>query len=236
MSSYRSYTGENEHKPDNLLLVDDHGELPAAAGPESQVFTRFNHTFPDQRRTHDFHADAPFQRLVTDVTELKCLDGKVYLSPMIDLYDGMPISVSAGTRPSMELVMMMLTDTLGQVPAGMTPIIHSDRGFHYRARAWVDAVHGAEGQGSLVQRFIPSMSRKATSGDNAVAEGFFGTLKRELFGSKKATWQMTRAQVLAAVDRYLEWYIWGRINARLDYRTIAEYRGLDPQPDFSLAA
>lgn len=80
------------------------------------------------------------------------------------------------------------------------------------------------------------MSRKATSGDNAVAEGFFGTLKRELFGSKKATWQMTRAQVLAAVDRYLEWYIWGRINARLDYRTIAEYRGLDPQPDFSLAA
>lgn len=229
-SPYRSYQGENDHIPANLLMVQADGALPVAAGPPSTAFTGYNQANPQRPRTHDFHADAPYQRLVTDVTEFKCADGKLYLSPMIDLYDGMPISVSAGYRPSMDLVMTMLNDTLAQLPGNTCPIIHSDRGFHYRANAWIDAMTTTD-NGQAHQRFIPSMSRKGTSGDNAVAEGFFGTLKRELFPIKRQTEKMTRQQVLTALDQYLEWYVWGRINARLDYATIAEFRGQDPQPN-----
>lgn len=234
-NAYRSYRGENEHTPANLLLVQDTGTLPAAAGGPSAVFTAYNQAHPQHPRTHDFHADAPYQRLVTDVTEFKCADGKLYLSPMIDLYDGMPVSVSAGYRPTMELVMTMLEDTLAQLPEGACPIIHSDRGFHYRANAWVAATTTPTADGHQRRQFIASMSRKGTSGDNAVAEGFFGTLKRELFPIKRQTESMTRQQVLTALDQYLDWYIRGRINARLDYVTIAEFRGQDPQPNTNAA-
>lgn len=227
---YRSYQGENAHVPDNLLMVHTDGTLPEAAGRPSVAFTEYNHIHPQRPRTHDFHADGPYQRLVTDVTEFKCADGKVYLSPMIDLYDGMPISVSASYRPSMDLVMTMLDDTLAQLPDGVCPIIHSDRGFHYRANVWIDAMTTIV-DGQEHPRFIPSMSRKGTSGDNAAAEGFFGTMKRELFPVKRQTEKMTRQQVLTALDQYIDWYIWGRINARLDYVTIAEFRGQDPQPN-----
>lgn len=80
------------------------------------------------------------------------------------------------------------------------------------------------------------MSRKARSGDNAVAEGFFGTLTREVFARKRATESMTRAEVIAVLDNYIDWYVWGRINARVGYRTLAAHRGWDPQPHNTIAA
>lgn len=233
---YSSYQGENEHRPAHLLLVQDNGSLPDTAGGFSQAYHRHRHAHPEAPMAHDFHADRPHQRLVTDISEFTCRDGKVYLSPLIDLYDGLPVSVAVSTSPSMPLVISMLHDGLAQLPAGACPIIHTDRGFQYRAHAWRDAATSTGADGECVTRFIPSMSRKARSGDNAVAEGFFGTLTREVFARKRATESMTRAEVIAVLDNYIDWYVWGRINARVGYRTLAAHRGWDPQPHNTIAA
>ncbi|MDK8113330.1 hypothetical protein QP707_09360, partial [Streptococcus oralis] len=54
--------------------------------------------------THDFHADTPWEKIGTDVTEIHCPDGKLYLSAAIDFYDGMPIAVTMSTSPNHDLV------------------------------------------------------------------------------------------------------------------------------------
>ncbi|MDO5684174.1 MAG: IS3 family transposase [Propionibacteriaceae bacterium] len=235
-AGYRSYQGETAHRPEHLLLVDDSGELPDGSGGLSAHFQALRATAPDTLPSHDFHADRPGQRLVTDVTEFKCADGKVYLSPLIDLYDGLPISVAVADSPKMTLVMAMLEEGLSCLAPGARPIIHTDRGFHYRAHEWLDATKDIDGDGSAIVRFVPSMSRKGNSGDNAVAEGFFGTVKRELFGDKSTVVKLSRAEVITALDDYIDWYVYGRINARLGYRTLVDHRSVDPDLQLTNAA
>lgn len=65
---------------------------------------------------------------VTDLTEFRIPAGKVYLSPVIDCYDGMPVSWTIGTSPNAELANRMLRDACSTLGDGEHPIIHSDRG------------------------------------------------------------------------------------------------------------
>jgi hypothetical protein len=63
---------------------------------------------PDNLLNRDFSASAPNEKWLTDITEFQIPAGKVYLSPMIDCFDGMVVSWSIGTRPDAELVNTML--------------------------------------------------------------------------------------------------------------------------------
>ena len=95
------------------------------------------------------------------------------------------------------------------------PIVHSDRGAHYRWPGWLSRTDGA--------RLIRSMSRKACSPDNAACEGFFGRLKNELFYPR--SWQTTTIkQFIAEVDSYMRWYNGERIKISLGSRSPLEYR------------
>lgn len=221
---YSSYQGENSHGPDNLLHIPD----PATYAGDMALSCYFT-THADQRGlTHDFHADAPNQKWVTDLTEFACTDGKVYLSPIIDRYDGYPISWRAGTSPSADLAVDALTDALATLVPGQCPIVHSDRGMHYRTDKWRAALIGTDARGEDIRRVIPSMSRKATSGDNAAMEGFFGTLKQELIHSQPEKGGWTCLEMMAELEDYRDWYIHDRLNQALDYRTLAEHRELAP--------
>ena len=60
----------------------------------------------------DFHADKPNKKWLTDITEFKIGEGKVYLSPIIDCFDGMPITWTVGTSPNAELVNTMLDNAI----------------------------------------------------------------------------------------------------------------------------
>jgi hypothetical protein len=81
----------------------------------------------------DFHADAPNEKWVTDISEFQIPAGKVYLSPMIDCFDGMVVSWTIGTSPDAELVNTMLDAAIETVTEDdETPIVHSDRGGHLR--------------------------------------------------------------------------------------------------------
>ena len=80
---------------------------------------------PDLIR-RDFRADRPDQKWLTDITEFSIPAEKVYLSPVIDCYDGMPIAWSISTKPNTQLVNSMLDRTVRVLPQGRHPIIHSD--------------------------------------------------------------------------------------------------------------
>ncbi|NMB01842.1 MAG: DDE-type integrase/transposase/recombinase, partial [Firmicutes bacterium] len=84
----------------------------------------------DNLVARDFHAEKPNTEWLTDLTEFHIPAGKVYLSPIIDCFDGMVISWTIGTSPDAELVNTMLDDAIGNLRDGEHPIIHTDRGCH----------------------------------------------------------------------------------------------------------
>ena len=171
---------------------------------------------PDNLLNRDFSAAAPNEKWLTDITEFQIPAGKVYLSPMIDCFDGMVVSWSIGSRPSAELVNTMLDVAIDQVASiGARPVVHSDRGGHYRWPGWLNRISEA--------RLIRSMSRKGCSPDNAACEGFFGRLKTEMFFSRD--WLSTTIEeFVTALDAYIRWYNGVRIKSSLGFLSPIEHR------------
>ncbi|MEO9150606.1 MAG: IS3 family transposase, partial [Burkholderiaceae bacterium] len=171
---------------------------------------------PENLVNRDFTAAAPNEKWLTDISEFQIAAGKVYLSPMIDCFDGQVISWSIGTRPDAELVNTML-DAAIETIAGSSerPVVHSDRGAHYRWPGWLSRIADA--------KLIRSMSRKGCSPDNAACEGFFGRLKTEMFYPRN--WQSTSVeQFTQALDSYIRWYNEKRIKISLGSLSPNEYR------------
>lgn len=173
-------------------------------------------TAPENVINRDFQATAPNEKWLTDISEFQIPAGKVYLSPMIDCFDGMVVSWSIGTSPDAELVNTMLDAAIETVrESDNKPIVHSDRGGHYRWPGWISRVADAN--------LTRSMSRKACSPDNAACEGFFGRLKTEMFYPRD--WRSTTiAQFVGALDDYIRWYNEKRIKSSLGYLSPIEYR------------
>lgn len=128
---------------------------------------------PKNLVNRDFHAERPNMLWVTDPAGFSIPAGKAYLSPVIDCYDGLPVAWTIGTSPNAALANGMLADACSTLKDGEKPIIHSDRGCHYRWPEWIRICkeHG----------LTRSMSAKGCSPDNTAAEGFFGRLKQEFF-------------------------------------------------------
>ena len=171
---------------------------------------------PENIINRDFHANAPNVKWLTDITEFQIPAGKVYLSPIIDCFDGMVISWSIGTQPDAGLVNTMLDAAIVTVTeVEERPIVHSDRGAHYRWPGWLTRISEA--------KLVRSMSRKGCSQDNAACEGFFGRLKNELFYPRE--WKaMTIEQFVGEVDAYICWYNEKRIKISLGSLSPVEYR------------
>lgn len=171
---------------------------------------------PDNLLNRDFTASTPNEKWLTDITEFQIPAGKVYLSPMIDCFDGLVVSWSIGTRPDAELVNTMLDAAIGTVIDGDDrPVVHSDRGGHYRWPGWLTRIADAH--------LVRSMSRKACSPDNAACEGFFGRLKNELFYARD--WLATTIdEFIAELDAYVRWYNGARIKMSLGSRSPLEHR------------
>ena len=113
--------------------------------------------------SRDFHATLPNAKWLTDITEFRIPAGKVYLSPIIDCFDGLIVSWTIGTSPDAELVNTMLDDAICTLADGEHPVLHSDRGCHYRWPGWISRMENAG--------LIRSMSKKGCSPDNSACEG-----------------------------------------------------------------
>ena len=163
----------------------------------------------------DFHADKPNAKWLTDLTEFHIPAGKIYLSPILDCFDGMPVSWTIGTSPDAELVNIMLDDAIDTLVKDETPVVHSDRGGHYRWPGWISRMDDAG--------LTRSMSRKGCTPDNAACEGFFGTVKNEMFYFK--SWQnISIKQFIDELDEYLIWFREKRIKMSLGAMSPLEYR------------
>lgn len=163
----------------------------------------------------DFHAEAPNQKWLTDITEFSIPAGKVYLSPIIDCYDGLPIVWTIGTSPNAEMVNSMLDMGITLLKENEKPIVHSDRGNHYRWPGWIERMNNAH--------LIRSMSKKGCSPDNSACEGFFGRLKNEMFYERN--WDgVSIESFIKNVNDYICWYREKRIKMSLGGLSPLDYR------------
>lgn len=161
----------------------------------------------------DFCARAPNQTWVTDVTEFRVGEQKVYLAPVMDLFDRQIIAWSVGRSPTLELTNSALRDALATLTADQTPVVHSDQGFQYQHATW-QALLAEAGATS-------SMSRKGNCLDNAVMESFFGHLKEEFFNHTRFA---SVDLFLATLHDYIAWYNTERISTRLKGLSPVQYR------------
>jgi transposase InsO family protein len=170
---------------------------------------------PENLVSRDFHAAKPNLKWLTDLTEFRIPAGKVYLSPIIDSFDGLVVSWTIGTSPDAELVNTMPQKAIGLLTEGEQPIVHTDRGGHYRWPGWISLMEGAG--------LIGSMSKKGCSPDNAACEGFFGRVKNELFYNR--SWKdVSLDEFIDELDAYLRWYNEERIKLSLGSMSPAAYR------------
>ena len=114
-----------------------------------------------------------YQQVPPMYSALKVNGKKLYLSPIMDLYNGEIISYNLATRPQPSMVQTMLTDALKQLSKDEHPILHSDQGWQYQMSRWQRWLKDS----GIVQ----SMSRRGNCLDKAVIESFFGTLKSECY-------------------------------------------------------
>jgi putative transposase len=161
----------------------------------------------------DFHAPRPNQKWVTDVTEFNVGGQKLYLSPVMDLYNGEIIAWHMDRRPSFELVTGMLNKALARLGRNDRPMLHSDQGWQYQMSAYRRLLGGH----ALTQ----SMSRKGNCLDNAAMESFFGTLKSECYKLQRFT---SIHQLQAALADYIHYYNHDRIKLKLKGLSPVQYR------------
>ena len=161
----------------------------------------------------NFRATAPNQKWATDVTEFNVSGNKLYLSPIIDLFNQEIVSYELTERPVFNQVVMMLNKAFKTIPNNTNLILHSDQGWQYQMKQY---------QHLLQQKGIKqSMSRKGNCLDNAIIENFFGVLKSELFYLKK---YKSIDQLKQEIEEYINYYNNERIKSNLNKMSPIKYR------------
>ena len=163
----------------------------------------------------DFHADAPNEKWLTDVTEFKYYIGievhKVYLSAILDLYDRRIVAFKIGDHNDNPLVMNTFDEAVALEPDAH-PLFHSDRGYQYTSKQFSARLKK--------HHMKQSMSRVAHCIDNGPMEGFWGILKRETYYGKRFT---SKTGLINAIESYIHYYNTERIQRHLHLMTPAEY-------------
>jgi transposase InsO family protein len=162
----------------------------------------------------DFSAQKPNEKWLTDVTEFSIPEDnrKLYLSPIMDLYDNCIIEFNLSFRNNNHLVFKMFDNAIKNNP-NARPIFHSDRGFQYTSNIFKRKIENA----SMIQ----SMSRVGKCIDNGPMEGFFGILKTEMFYDKKFD---SIDELIKKIKEYLKFYNEGRFQKKLKSLAPMDYR------------
>ena len=144
----------------------------------------------------DFSADQPYTKLLTDISQIQCYDGKLYISPILDCFNGEILSLITRENMKKELCIDTLKAAAMRYPI-KGAILHSDRGSQYTSD---------EFRTSLKNNGIKqSLSGVDYCYDNARMESFFATLKKELL-YRIPTYKMMMSEVKAWIFRYVFTY------------------------------
>ncbi len=161
----------------------------------------------------EFEANGLNEKWVTDVTEFKVAGEKLYLSPVMDLYNGEVVAFEMARRPEFTLVSAMLEKALARLKPDEKPMLHSDQGWQYQMQAY---------RHTLVESGLTqSMSRKANCLDNAAMESFFGTLKSEYFYLNTFA---SVEELQIGLEQYIHYYNNDRIKLKLKGLSPVQYR------------
>lgn len=160
-----------------------------------------------------FQAEKPNTKWTTDITEFTLFGRKLYLSPILDMFNGEIISYNISEHPVLKQVMDMLDQAFKKIPDNSGLILHSDQGWQYQHRRY---------QKRLADKgIIQSMSRKGNCLDNAVMESFFGLLKSELLYLRDFN---SYEEFRSELEAYIEYYNYQRIKNRLNGLSPVNYR------------
>ncbi len=161
----------------------------------------------------NFYAETPYTKLTTDVTEFAVCNDKVYLSPVMDIYNNEILSYSISLSPNFWQTRKMLAGLFERLPTNAKPLLHSDQGWQYQMREY---------QALLKERNITqSMSRKGNCLDNSPMENFFGRLKVEMFYGEK--FESVNA-FIEKLEEYIYYYNNERISLKLKGMSPVQYR------------
>lgn len=191
-------------------LMQQHG-IRAKTHRRWRVTTQSKHDHPvaPNLLARQFRVDAPNRVWVSDITFLCSGEGCLYLAVVLELYSRAVVGWAMGTRMDAQLPLRALRMAIAQRRPASGLIHHSDQGVQYAS-----GNYQAELRAHGIQC---SMSRKANCWDNAVAESFFATLKKELIHQQRYA---TRTQLQNAVFEWIEvFYNRQRRHSTLDYRS-----------------
>ena len=141
----------------------------------------------------DFTSDQPYQKLLTDISQISCRDGKLYISPIMDCFNGEIISLVMRSNMRKELCIDTFNAAAKRFPINGA-ILHSDRGSQYTSEAFRKTLSNAG--------VLQSLSGVNHCFDNARMESFFATLKKELL-YRIPTYKMKMDEVKAIIFRYV---------------------------------
>ena len=195
---YHSYKGDNGEFKENLLL--------------EKVVDEEKHTTIYKR---NFETRRPNEKWTTDVSEFKHKDGKLYLSPILDMYDGSIISYDISLHPDFNQTKRMIEKAFNTYENLEGLIFHSDQGWQYQMRqykAWLND-----------KGVKQSFSRKGNCMDNSLIENFFGIMKNEMFYGHENEFE-TLEDLQYAMEEYIKWYNEKRINIKRKGMSPLEYR------------
>lgn len=165
----------------------------------------------------EFKSDRPNEKWLTDVSEFKYgigedeKKGKIYLSVILDLCGNRPIAIEYSDHNDNPLVFNTFDKALSANP-GAKPIFHSDRGYQYTSKIFRQKIVDAG--------MIQSMSRVGRCIDNGPMEGFWGTMKREMYYGRK---YKTKEALIKAIEDYIDYYTNKRVQRNLGIVTPMEF-------------
>ena len=195
---YHSYKGDNGELKENLLLekvVDE----------EKHKTTFVRH----------FETTSPNQKWTTDVSEFKHKDGKLYLSPILDMFDSSIIAYDISTTPDFEQIKRMLSKAFKENTNLDGLIFHSDQGWQYLKKYYKQILQE--------KQIKQSFSRKGNCMDNSLMENFFGIIKNEMFYGHEEEFE-TIDDLRFAIENYIKWYNEDRINLKRKGLSPLQYR------------
>ena len=163
----------------------------------------------------DFKATKPNEKWATDITEFKVHNEKLYLSPIVDLFNGEIVSYNISRRPMFNQVVDMIEKAFSKIPNNTYLVLHSDQGWQYQMNQYQKLLRD--------KGVIQSMSRKGNCLDNACAENFFGILKSELFYVKEKEYNNVD-ELEKDIIEYIEYYNNKRIKGKLKGMSPVQYR------------
>lgn len=185
-NKYHSYKGDNGEFKENLLL---HKESDKESHRTKYV--------------RNFSTSCPNEKWTTDVSEFKAPRGKLYLSPIMDMYDGSVIAYDISARPDFNQTKRMIDKAFENHPNLEGLIFHSDQGWQYQMKPYQ--------QWLKEKGILQSFSRKGNCMDNSLMENFFGIMKNEMYYGYE---YQSIDELKEAMEEYILYYNTERISVK----------------------